>query len=291
MQFRDALRQRDFVVTASLPLGAASTAASVERDLGVLGRIVDAVQIVDDRDATGHIAGLAVAHLALARDIDPVLHLTCRDRNRVALQAELRGAAALGVTSLLIYRGEKLPREGFIRGKGVFDTNEQRLLRIAADIGAAPDVVPPPGFFLGTCVTAFAPGVDWQAERISQTVDSGARFIQTQPCLNAGVVERYLQRLVEQRVTHRASLLVEVPLLLSVRQARDYKGRNPSALVPDAVIGRIAEADDARAAGIAIAAEFVAALSKMPGVAGVNLCDVADVGDVAAVIQAAGIAR
>jgi len=287
--FREAIRTSDYVLTADLPLRAATTVDDIERDVDRLAAVVDAVQVVDDREAVGHMSSLAASQFVLRRGLDALLHMSCRDRNRVALQADLRGAAAIGVTTLVLARGEKLSREGYIRGKSVFDTNEQRLVRIAREIGEQSVATAPDGFLLGTIVTAFAPGEDWQADRINQSVAAGARFLQTQPCLNSGVLGKYLEMLVRRRVTHRASLIVEIPLLASAEQARLYKAKNPSALIPDAVVQRIVKARDPRAEGIAVCAEQLAALRSTPGVSGVNIRDAGSTADVVEIVRLSGV--
>ncbi len=269
--FRDALKEKDFVVTADLPLRPTTTRADIEASLAQFTTAVDAVQLIDDRDIVGHMSALAAAAVVLQSGVDAVLHLTGRDRNRIALQAELVGAAVLGVTSLVIQRGEKLPTKGGLRGKGVFDTRETRLTEMARRVGEESGLVSVPGFLIGTYVTAFSPADNWQAKRIAETVDAGTRLIITQPCLNAPLLGRYMAKVVERRILHRASLLVEVPLLTSSDEARDYKRRNPSALIPDATLAAVIGAQDARAEGIRACGEMLATLKTIPGVSGANI--------------------
>jgi len=149
-----------------------------------LAPAVDAVQVIDDREAAGHMSSLAAASIILRHGVDPVVHLTARDRNRVALQAELLGAAALGVTSLVISRGEKLSRKEYLRGKGVFDTNETRFIGMAGRINEETALISPPGFMVGTYVTVFDPAASWEATRIVESLDAGVNVLYTQPCLN-----------------------------------------------------------------------------------------------------------
>lgn len=269
--FREALRRNDFVVTANLPLQPTTTVTEIDNATNAVAATVDALQLIDDREAVGHMATLAAATVVMRNGVDVILHMTARDRNRVALQADLLGAAALGVTSLVITRGEKLSRKGFLRGKGVFDTQESRLMEMAGRISEESELVSPPGFLIGTYVSAFAPGAEWSADRIGQSIDTGARFLQTQPCLNAGALETYAQKLVELKVTHRAALMVEIPLLHSAEAARNYKSRYPSALIPDSAISEISAASDELEAGIALCKDMLVAVRSLPGVAGASI--------------------
>lgn len=284
--FRDALKQKDFVVTADLPLHPTTSRANLEASLAALAAVVDAVQLIDDREILGHMSALAAAAIALQNGVDAVLHLTGRDRNRVALQAELVGAAVLGVTSLIIQRGEKLPTKDGLRGKGVFDTRETRLTEMARRVGEESGLVTAPGFLIGAYVTAFSPSEDWQAKRITETVDAGTRLIITQPCLNAPLLMRYMAKVVERKILHRASLVVEVPLLTSRDDARDYKLKNPSALIPDATLAAIIAAEDAKAEGIRVCGEMLATLKTIPGVSGANIRHNSSAPDVLAAIAA-----
>ncbi len=286
--FRDALRQEEFVITADLPMSPVTTRADIEASLGKLRESVHAVQLIDDREIVGHMSGLAAASIVLQSDVDPVLHLTGRDRNRVALQAELIGAAVLGVTSLVIQRGEKMPAQGGLRGKGVFDTHETRLTEMARRVGEESGHVSPPGFLIGTYITAFNPSEDWKAKRIAEIVDAGTRLLITQPCLNASLLERYMAKVVERRILHRASLVVEVPLLTSSDEARNYKDRNPSALIPDDTLSSIVSASDPRAEGIRACAGMISTLKHIPGVSGANIRHSGTADDVLAVIAEAG---
>jgi len=286
--FRDALRQEDFVVTADLPLQPTTSVSDIERSVGVLSRFADAIHVIDDREAVGHMSSLAAATIVLQNQTDAILHLTGRDRNRVALQAELLGAAALGVTSLVITRGAKLSRKDYLRGKGVFDTHETRLMEMTTRISEESGLVSPPGFAIGTYVAAFAPAEDWGATRISQSIDAGASFLLTQPCLNRGVLKKYASKLVDLRVTHRASLVVEIPLLASAEIARNLKKNMPSALIPDAAIREMAGADDELETGIGLCAEMLAGAREIPGVSGANIRYEGPANQAVAALAAAG---
>lgn len=286
---RNAIRQKEFVVTADLPLSPTTTAADIESIVTQLRPAVDAVQLIDDREAVGHMSSLAAAAIVARAGVDPVIHLTARDRNRIALQAELLGAAALGVTSLVISRGEKLSKKEFLRGKGVFDTNEARFIGLAKRINEETDLVSAPGFLLGTYVTVFDPAAEWEATRISESLDTGVNVLYTQPCLNTRLLGLYMKKLIEKKILHRASVIVEVPLLESRESARDYKKNNPIALIPDATVKRILDADDPGAEGLAACVEVLREVPAIPGIAGVNIRHTGSAAAVIAAIEAAGL--
>ncbi|MDX1517626.1 MAG: methylenetetrahydrofolate reductase [Woeseiaceae bacterium] len=272
-KFRDQLRTSDFVVTASLPLTPETTARDVRDAAALLKAHVDALQVGDNHDVDGHMSPLAVAALARDAGLDSVMHLSCRDRNRIALQAEILGAAALGVTSLVLMRGDKLPGATAL-ARGVFQVDARQLIELATAIGNNAKLVSPPGFSIGSRVLAFRPDKDWHATRVAEKVDAGSNFLQTQPCLNPDICHEYIARLVEMKLTHRVSIIVEVPVLTRAKALKSMKEHVPGAAIPDTVVKRLARAENTAKEGVAIAAEAIAAMRKVPGVAGVNVvCD------------------
>lgn len=272
-KFRDQLRTSDFVVSASLPLAPETTARDVRDAAATLKPHVDAIQVGDNHDVDGHMSPLAVAALARDVGVDTVVHLSCRDRNRIALQAEILGAAALGVTSLVLMRGDKLPGTTAL-ARGVFQVDAKQLIELATAIGGNAKLVSAPGFSIGSRVLAFRPDKDWQATRVADKVDAGSNFLQTQPCLNPEICHEYIARLVEMKLTHRVSVIVEVPVLTKSKALKAMKEHVPGAAIPDTVVKRLAKAGSTAREGIAIAAETIAALRKVPGVGGVNVvCD------------------
>ena len=288
--FQSAIAQKSWVVTATLPLFPNTTAQSIEDALEPITSFVDAVQLIDNRDTLGHLSPLAAASIVKMCGVDPMMHLTCRDRNRVALQADLLGAAAIGVTSLLLSRGEKLKDSKTLRGKGVFDIRAAALTKMAHIVGEDRHLMADPGWMIGAPVTVFKPTDDWEASRVVTRIDSGARFLQSQPCLDADLLKTYLQALIARKILRRASFIVDVPLFTSAATMRSYKAKLPGALLPPAAMERITKAADEKIEGIALCVEMLHSARWIPGVAGVNVHYGGDTRDVAAVLHAAGTA-
>ena len=285
--FRDAVRTSDFVVTAQLPLRPGTTVEDIAQNLAALQPFIDAVQIPDNTSTEPHMSPLAAASFALRAGIDPLVHLNCRDRNRIALQSDLMGAAALGVTSLILSRGEKLSAAHKQRTKGVFDIGAQRLLATARAISANPRLIAPPGFFLGSNVTVIDPPDDWSAEGLDSKAGAGSKFVQTQPCLDVAVLRKYMAALVARKRLERVSVIVQVPLLRSLDAAREMQGMRRPLLISQELLARLEQtADFARQAEL-ICVEVIGALTAVPGVAGVNLLFMNDPGDAARVLGSA----
>ena len=129
--FRDAARTKAFTLTAQLQLDASSDKSSILSQAELLSELVDGVQVTDSPSDTPHLSPLVASSFLLEAGLDPIVHLTCRDRNRIALKSDLLGAAALGVTSLLLQRGDKLKNKPKTEKREVFDIRARRLLRMA----------------------------------------------------------------------------------------------------------------------------------------------------------------
>lgn len=286
---QQAIREKDFVVTAALPLRPNTTADDIRRQLHVLRDNVDAVQLVDDRKVQGAMSTLAAAAIVTGDGVDAVVHMSCRDRNRYALHGDLLGAAALGVSTLILSRGEKIPVGDGKKSTGMFDLSADQLFEMAANIAITSGLAPQPDFLIGAPVTAFSPRAGWQATRIAEKIGHGARLLQAEACLDGERIARYMSHLVMLKLTHKASVLVDVPIVSSLESIALLRKFHSGAPVPASVEQRMATASDPRAEGLAICGEVLATLRTTPGVSGVNILYDRDAGDVIAALHAAGI--
>jgi len=265
------VRELDFTLSAELPLSAASTRASIERDIATLGDSVDAFQVTDNPTGIPHMAPLVAAGICLQNGKDAVLHVSGRDRNRIALQSQILGAAAAGIGSLLMQRGDKLPDDLKPRARKVYEFGAKRLLRCAYLIGGEVELVPAPGFFLGSMVSVIAPRDGWLPRGIEAKVDVGCKFVQTQPLLDTVLLRRYMERLVESRIIQRVSVIVSIPLLSSPAQLETLLRRPKRLLIPKHIVERLQKSTTPMEDGAAIAAETLDAVTAVPGVAGANI--------------------
>lgn len=282
--FAAAIRSKDFVITAGLSLPQDASATEIRNRVHVLRDFVDSVQIDDDYAARGSVDSIAVAAIALSEGVDPIVHMSCRDRNKIALRAALVGATVIGVSSVLLARGEKIPEQMRGKVKGVFDTTATQLIQLARQIGGAPGGDEGP-LHVGTFAPVIRPPEGWMAERITDKITAGAKFIQTRPCLNATVLQRYMQRIVELGIPRRLSIIVDVPLMTSADAIRRIGEEYPSVRIPGSVARRIASAARPEHEGALACGEFIATLRDVPGVAGANIVGSPDPGLTVAAIE------
>jgi methylenetetrahydrofolate reductase (NADPH) len=285
--FRGAVRSKDFVITVEPPLHTRLTQEGLRSTFAQLAGRVDAVQIGDNEEAEGHMAPLAIASIALSQGIDPIVHMSARDRNRIALHADILGAATLGVTSLVLKRGNKLPASLKGRVKGVFDSRTTQMLELGSRLSETAPAVTAPGLLLGAMVTAINPEPDWRAERVTEKLDAGARFLLARACLDVDWLARYAAALVALKLTHRATFIASLPLLVSPLDLRWLNENLPDTVIANELPERLLGTRDPRSEGIMACAETIGVLRAIPGVAGVNLIYRGDVADIVEVLQRA----
>jgi 5,10-methylenetetrahydrofolate reductase len=284
------LSEGRFVVTGELVPPRSADPGLVRRAARRLRGLVDAVNVTDNATARVGMAPLAAAVLAASEGLDPVLQLTCRDRNRLALTADLLGAHALGVRAVLCLSGDPM-EVGGTGAKPVFDLDAVGLAALATALGRGRGpggtVIDPPARFL--VGVAEAPGADPSGgARLAAKAAAGASFAQTQPVYDVAQFAAWLDALAARGLPDRVALLAGVLPPASAAQLERFAAL-PGWAVPDAVLRRVRAARDQRAEGIALAAEMVEAVRDLPGVRGVHLMGLGPDAGVPEVVEAAGL--
>jgi len=182
MTFIDALNQRDFVITAHVNLVETPKAESLIRQGELLHPSVDAVQLTDNSSTKTQMSGLAAASLLLPLGIDPILHMTCRDRNRIAMGRDLIGAAAIGVKNVLIKRGKKIEEQNTVDVQNVFDISAIKFMKYVQSLKQADDDFLTQNFLIGARADFHTPDPDWTPTNLYRKCDAGANFIQYPMC-------------------------------------------------------------------------------------------------------------
>lgn len=297
---RDRLAAGKFTITSELsPVRGASADAMKER-ARLLAGWVDAVNLTDNQGAHVRMSSWASAIAAREAGIEPIMQMTCRDRNRIALQSDLLGAAAVGMTNVLFMTGD-YPKFGDHPGaKPVFDLDSVTMLwtaRTMRDEGkllSGNELKPPPSdLFLGAVENPFAPPEEFRAARAAKKIAAGAEFIQTQYVFDVATFERWVAALREEGLTSRCHILAGVGVVRSLR-ALDFmaSGKVPGVSVPESVERRLrgVPADEVGAEGARLAAEVIAQVKEMPGVAGVHLLTAGYEKKVPELLELAGVA-
>lgn len=288
------MRSEELTLTAELSLDPRLGAHEMIAQARTLATAVDAVQIPDHRHARPHMSNIAAAALLLQQGIDPVVHMNCRDRNRVALQSDILGALALDANNLLLQRGARFPRGHRPKSTAVFDVGAIDLIATAAairdgDVFVSSEHADNSAMYIGTVATAFDPVDSWEPEKLTSKADAGAQFIQLQLCFDTALLRAYMAKIVASKLTWRLQSLAGLAVFPSAEAARELRATRPDSIIPPALVKRLAQATDPEAEGVQICAEMLHEIAAIPGLSGVTLVTPGDAATIPAAIQAAGI--
>jgi methylenetetrahydrofolate reductase (NADPH) len=277
MTLSERLRAGRFVLTAEItPPVAASRDALLAKAMPLKG-LADAVNVTDGAGARPHMAAGVAAAMLVEAGIEPILQLTCRDRNRIALQSDLIAAAASGVRNLLMLRGDDPSAGDQPETKPVFDLDARQLLdtarrlRDAGELPTGRKVAGSFDFFLGAADNPVDPPPGWQPQALKAKIAAGAQFVQTQFCMDADIVRRYVARLGESGLAPLPYILIGVAPLRSAKSARWMREKLYGTIIPDTFVERLEAAQDPADEGRAICLEAIAALAEIPQVAGCHI--------------------
>ena len=250
-----------FVVTAEVCPPKGCDCAGFLTAARSLSGCVDAINVTDNQGANMRISPLAAAALLVREGIEPVFQITCRDRNRLALQSELLGAAALGVENVLALTGDHISFGDHPDGKPVFDLDSVQLLQAIASLNAGHDMSGSrlqgtPAFFVGAAAAPEAEPFELTRFKLAKKAASGARFFQTQAVFNPERLASFTEAVRPLGVKVIAGVL----LLKSARMARFVTRQIPGLKVPGELIEELDGAADPVAAGVAIARRLAGAL-------------------------------
>jgi methylenetetrahydrofolate reductase (NADPH) len=273
-RFREVLTSKRFVVTAELECPRNASAANVERQARDCAGLVDAVDCTDNSAATVRMSPVAAAAIAARSGVPALIQLTCRDRNRIGLQSDLLGAAALGAAGVVCITGDPPSAGNHPDAAAVYDLDSTALIRVVSGLRsgqfASGEPSQPPVDLVAGCVENPADGVA-AVRRLSAKVEAGAEFVQTQITFDLSRLDTWLRLIRSEGLEGRARVLVGIAPVRHLAVARFLATRVQGVELPDQLIARLEHADDAEAEGIQVAAELVRAVRGLEGIGGVHL--------------------
>lgn len=260
------------------PPQAADASAVREQARRAAGK-VHAVGISDNRERVS-MSAMAAATVVIAEGVEPILHVVTRDRNRIALVSDCLGAQALGVRNILCTSGTHQTLGAYRQARNVFDLDSVQLLETyagltknAAMVGERMFVGSP--LCLGGVASPFSDPAELQLVKLEKKIQAGATFLITQPVYDLERFEAWWGEVTKRGIHQRVAILAGVRPLAGADQARELAARRPPAIIPEAVLSRLAgksERGAQRAEGIAVALETIARLRKLPGLRGFEVC-------------------
>ena len=291
------LRSGQFAVTAELNPPDSADANDVYRAARILEKVCDSINVTDASGAHCHMSSMAMCALIIRSCCEPVFQVSCRDRNRIAIQGDLLGASAMGVRNVLCLTGDDVTVGDQPEAKRVFDLDSIQLLRTArimCDQGrflSGRPLSTPPQFFLGAACNPFAEPYDWRPERLAKKIEAGADFIQTQYCFDLERFDRFMIRVRELGLHNKVFILVGVGPLRSLRAAEYLRSKVPGVYIPDEIIDRLRKvpADRTQHEGKRICVDIIQQVRDIEGVAGVHVMAYRQEELVAEIIEEAGL--
>ncbi len=273
------LRSGLFAVTAELNAPDSADPEDVYKNALVLSEVCDGINATDGSGANCHMSSLGCSAVLTRAGYDPVLQIACRDRNRIGIQGDILGAAALGIKNILCLTGDDVSNGDQPQAKRVFDFDSIQLLqtaRIMRDKGvflSGRKISKRPEIFLGAAANPFAPPFDWRPGRLAKKIEAGADFIQTQYCFDIPRLAEYMKQVRDLGLHEQVYILIGVGPLRSERAAEFMRKNVPGVRIPDAIVDRLAKTPkkEKREEGMKICIELIQQVREIEGVHGVHL--------------------
>ncbi len=275
------LRSGQFAVTAELGPPRGADRSIIEKKAALLKGYGDAFNITDCQTAVVRMSSIASGRVVLDGGVEPIIQMTCRDRNRIAIQSDLLGAAALGLKNVLCLTGDHQKFGDHPMAKGVFDIDSIQLIQMVKILRDEKKFqsgqelkASEPRFFIGAAENPFADPFKYRAVRLAKKVVAGADFIQTQIIYNVNKFKEWMKMVTDMGLHEKVFILAGVAPLKSAGMAKHMKYNVPGMDVPDEVMNRMTAASAAKKGkeeGIKICLEVIEQVREVKGVAGVHI--------------------
>jgi methylenetetrahydrofolate reductase (NADPH) len=296
-RLEEVLRAGHFAVTAELNPPDSADPEDVCRAAEVLSEVCDGINAVDASGANCHTSSVAMCALLTRAGYEPIYQVTCRDRNRIALQGDMLGAAAMGVLNVLCLTGDDVSAGDQPEAKRVFDFDSIQLLRTARtmrDEGvflSGRKLTTAPCFFLGAVANPFVPPYEWRPQRLAKKIAAGAEFIQTQYCFDVPRFREYMKQVRNRGLDKQTFILAGVGPLKSAKAAEFMGNKIPGVVIPEEIIDRLHKTPKERQQeeGKKICIEIIQQISEIEGVSGVHIMAYRQEELVADIVQEAGL--
>ncbi len=294
-RFERVLRAGHFAVTTEI----APPDSSDPREVLIRARLfdgyVDAINATDGSGAHCHMSSLAVCAILTRVGYSPIIQISCRDRNRIAIQGDILGAAALGVCNVLSLTGDDVSAGDHPSAKPVFDLDSVSLLgtikimRDEARFLSGRPLDSAPNLFLGSTINPFVPPVRNRVDQLAKKIKAGAQYIQSQYCFDLDLLKPFMKRAVDEGLTNDCFILIGVGILASARTARWLRENVPGVHIPDDIIDRLEASKDQKTEARKISVELMQKIKEIEGVSGIHVMAYKQEKHVAEVVKQSGI--
>jgi 5,10-methylenetetrahydrofolate reductase len=291
------LRRGEFAVTTELNPPDSADPEDVYERAKVFDGWVDAINAVDASGANCHMSSVGICALLTRMGYAPVFQISCRDRNRIAIQGDVLGAAAMGVANMLCLTGDGVQAGDQPGAKPVFDLDCMSLLETVRTMRdeqkflSGRKLTTPPAVFLGAAINPFAPPYEFRPYRLAKKIAAGAQFVQSQYCFDVPMFREYMKRVNDLGLTEQCYVLCGVGPLASAKTARWIRANVPGIHIPDAVIARLEGAADQKKEGKQLAIDIINEVKEIEGVSGIHVMAYRQEEFVAEIVHESGVLK
>ncbi len=289
------LRAGIFTVTAEIAPPDSADPREVYQRARVFDGYVDAINATDGSGANCHMSSVGMCSLLTRRGYAMVMQVSCRDKNRIAIQGDVLGASAMGVSNILCLTGDGVQAGDHPQAKPVFDLDCMssltmiRTMRDESRFLSGRRLDSPPQVFLGAAANPFAPPVDFRPLRLAKKIEAGAQFIQTQYCFDMAMFRQYMHQVRDLGLHEKVFILAGVGPLASAKSAEWIRRNIAGIHIPDFVIERLRGAQDQAQEGVNICIENIHQLREIEGVHGVHIMAYRQEHRVGEIIESSGV--
>lgn len=296
------LENGGFAVTAELGPPKSIDVETIDRKIEALKGVVDAVNITDNQTAIVRISSIGAAFYVIQRGLEPIVQMTCRDRNRLAIQADLLGAYLNGARNLLCLTGDHQSFGNHPQAKQVYDIDAIQLIQIIKEMrdkkvfqcgeeikNSKKADIYEPRFYIGAAANPFADPLEWRVNRLEKKIRAGVDFIQTQCIYDMDRFAEWMKEVVARGLHEEVKILAGITPVRSLGMLRYMKNSVAGVSIPDSLIDRIANAEDAKEEGLRFCAEQIEQFKTMEGLAGVHIMAIEWETAVKGIVEAAGL--
>jgi methylenetetrahydrofolate reductase (NADPH) len=268
-----------FAFTGELGPPRGANIEAIRKKAEPLKGVVDSVNITDNQTAVVRMSSWAASLLAIQEGLEPNYQMVCRDRNRLAMQADILGAYAMGIRNMLCLSGDHQQFGDHPQCKGVFDIDSMQLIQTVSTMREegkflnGQEIDDPPRMFIGAAANPFAEPFEWRVYRLAKKISAGADFIQTQCIYNMEKMREWVKRARDMGLTEKVYILAGITPMKSLGMARYMKSKVPGMDVPDEIINRLKGVEKKKQGkeGIDIACEQIQEFKEMEGISGIHL--------------------
>jgi methylenetetrahydrofolate reductase (NADPH) len=288
------LEKGDFIITAEIGLPISANTDLLKKNTDLIKGKVDAIIVSDGKNAGVQLSNLAAATLIKQKNLEPIMEISCRDRNRIAIQSDVLGAASLGINNILCSSGDHQKLGPFPASKHCYDIDSTqeimmfKQLRDEKKLSNGQQLDDSPSLFIGAEENPFSDPLELRIILLNKKIASGADFIITRPVFDITKFSEWMNALQSNGIPEKVAIIVSILPLKSLEMAQEIK-KKPGYYLPDTILARLEKASDAPAEGIKICKEIISKIKGTKGVKGINITAVGNEEAVAAIVEEAGL--